>query len=221
MNRQFLKDMAANHYNYSFIHYRDSDSAGHAFGWGSPEYLQAVATVDGYLAEVFHLVETDPKLAGHTAIIVTTDHGGVGTNHGEAEQAVNYTIPVFVWGEGARSGDLYAMNRAARSDPGDDRPDYTSDGQPIRNGDTGNLALGLLGLGPIPGSMINVRQDLRVAVAGDYNGDGSVNAADYTVWRNTQGSADDLRADGNGDGVVDQADYDLWKSNVGAAVAHP
>jgi hypothetical protein len=113
------------------------------------------------------------------------------------------------------------MNRAARTDPGDGRPDYASHGQPIRNGGTGNLALALLGLGPIPGSTINVQQDLRASLAGDYNGDGSVNAADYTVWRNAQGSADDLRADGNGDGVVDRADYDLWKSSVGEAAAQP
>ena len=60
--------------------------------------MQAVATVDGYLAEVLQLVETDPELAGHTTIIVNTDHGGVGTDHSEADRAVNYTIPVFVWG---------------------------------------------------------------------------------------------------------------------------
>jgi len=218
MNRQFLQDMAANHYNYSFIHYRDTDSAGHAFGWGSPEYLQAVATVDGYLAQVLELVETDPQLAGHTAIIVNTDHGGVGTDHSEADRAVNYTIPVFVWGAGASRADLYAMNAQARTDPGDGRPDYVTHGQPIRNGDTGNLALKLLGLGPIPGSMINVHQDLRVALVGDYNGDGAVNAADYTTWQNSLGSADDLRADGNGNDIVDQADYDIWKAAMGAAV---
>jgi hypothetical protein len=219
MNRRFLADLAAKQINYSFVHYRDTDSAGHAFGWGSPEYRQAVAGVDGYLAAVIKLVETDPVLRGRTTIVVSTDHGGVGTNHDESDQAVNYTIPVFVWGAGVGRGDLYEINRDTRTDPGDTRPEYSTEHQPIRNGDTGNLALKLLGLGPIPGSMINAQQDLRVALAGDYNGDGSVNAADYTVWRNTQGSADDLRADGNGDGSVDQADYDLWKAAMSTPAA--
>jgi CSLREA domain-containing protein len=56
---------------------------------------------------------------------------------------------------------------------------------------------------------------------GDYNFDGIVDAIDYTVWRNTVGSADDLRADGSGeveglpDGVVDAFDYAWWKANYG------
>jgi hypothetical protein len=54
---------------------------------------------------------------------------------------------------------------------------------------------------------------------GDYNGDGVVNAADYTVWRDTLGSTTDLRANGDNNGAsagkIDQADYDLWKTNFG------
>lgn len=51
----------------------------------------------------------------------------------------------------------------------------------------------------------------------DYNGDGSVNAADYTVWRDSLGqTGDGLPADGNGDGTVDGIDYDNWKNNFGA-----
>ena len=47
-------------------------------------------------------------------------------------------------------------------------------------------------------------------IPGDYNGDGSVDAADYTVWRDTFGAMGaDLPADGNGDMVVDSLDYDL------------
>ena len=211
MNRQFLAEMAKRHFNYSFVHYRDTDSEGHAHGWGSPAYKRAIATIDAYLADVLALVETDPELAGKTAIVVTTDHGGIETNHGENELPENYTIPVLVWGAGVGRGDLYAMNAKSRTDPGEGRPDYNAPEQPIRNGDTGNLALKLLGLGPIPGSIINAKQDLRVTLAGDYNRDGTVDAADYPVWRNPLGSTTDLAADGNENGIVDEADYEVWK----------
>jgi hypothetical protein len=55
---------------------------------------------------------------------------------------------------------------------------------------------------------------------GDYNGDGLVGAADYTVWRNTAGSTTDFRADNTGpigvpDGVVDRLDFDYWKQHYG------
>ena len=53
---------------------------------------------------------------------------------------------------------------------------------------------------------------------GDYNGNGVVDAADYTVWRDTLGSQVDLRGDGNGDGMVDEADYVFWKDRFGNVV---
>lgn len=55
-------------------------------------------------------------------------------------------------------------------------------------------------------------------IVGDYNLDGIVDAADYTVWRTLSGQlGPDLAADGNGDGMVNQADYVLWRSNYGSA----
>jgi T5SS/PEP-CTERM-associated repeat protein len=62
------------------------------------------------------------------------------------------------------------------------------------------------------------------ALAGDYNGDGSVNAADYTVWRNTLGqsglalAADGTGASGNPDGIVDRLDYEFWKTHYGESL---
>ncbi len=54
---------------------------------------------------------------------------------------------------------------------------------------------------------------------GDYNHNGTVDAADYVVWRDTLGSTTDFRANGNNDGasmdVIDQADYDTWRSAFG------
>ncbi|MCA9186567.1 MAG: hypothetical protein KDA99_13155, partial [Planctomycetales bacterium] len=53
------------------------------------------------------------------------------------------------------------------------------------------------------------------SLAGDYNGNGSVDAADYTVWKDNFGSTSALDADGNGNGTVDAADYTIWKDNFG------
>ncbi len=53
-------------------------------------------------------------------------------------------------------------------------------------------------------------------LSGDYNGDGVVDAADYTVWRDNLGSTSNLSADGDGSGTVDGADYLVWKANYGS-----
>jgi hypothetical protein len=60
-------------------------------------------------------------------------------------------------------------------------------------------------------------------LTGDYNGDGQVDAVDYTVWRNSLGSDVDLAADGNLNGtvfgnVVEFADYQRWKANYGSSL---
>ncbi len=52
-------------------------------------------------------------------------------------------------------------------------------------------------------------------LAGDYNRNGIVDAADYVVWRKTIGSSSDLMADGSGDGVVDVRDYHYWRFRFG------
>lgn len=53
---------------------------------------------------------------------------------------------------------------------------------------------------------------------GDYNGNGIVDAADYTVWLDTLGSSSNLAADGNGNEIIDAADYLVWKKNFGNLV---
>jgi len=57
---------------------------------------------------------------------------------------------------------------------------------------------------------------LVTVLAGDYNQDGVVDAADYSVWRNSLGAVgSNLAADGNGNGRVDAADYSVWKLHFG------
>ncbi len=52
---------------------------------------------------------------------------------------------------------------------------------------------------------------------GDYNNNGTVDAADYAVWRNNLGQSVMLPNDST-PGTVMQADYDVWRAHFGEAV---
>lgn len=52
---------------------------------------------------------------------------------------------------------------------------------------------------------------------GDFNNNGKVDAADYTIWRNNLGQPEGNLLNGNGNGgTIDQTDYALWKTNFGS-----
>ena len=67
-----------------------------------------------------------------------------------------------------------------------------------------------------------------VGNGGDYNDDGTVNAADYVAWRDklgTSGTPGSVIGDGTGDdlmgtpdGDVDQFDYNFWRSRFGNVI---
>jgi Glucose / Sorbosone dehydrogenase len=60
-------------------------------------------------------------------------------------------------------------------------------------------------------------------LSGDYNADGTVDAADYTIWRDTLGQSVTAHsgADGDGSGTIDAGDYTVWASNYGQTVHTP
>jgi hypothetical protein len=55
---------------------------------------------------------------------------------------------------------------------------------------------------------------------GDYNGDGIVSHADYSVLGDAFVTGD-LSADGNTDGVVDNGDFAIYRANYGTTASHP
>lgn len=148
--------------HFTFVHFGETDAAGHKFGWGGEEYNAALIAIDGYLGRIMAQATTNALLKGKTDIILTADHGGEGKDHGDATKAIDYTIPFYVWGCDVTPGDLYTLNRGTRKEPGTGRPLYSEPLQPVRNAEVGNLALSLLHLPAIPGSTLDVRQDLAV-----------------------------------------------------------
>jgi len=130
--------------------------------------MNSILTIDGYLGEIF---ETIDAFASPPFLILTSDHGGTpGTfSHLDETVGTNYTIPFYVWGPGVKAGaDLYELN-PDYDDPGPGRPETKSPTLPIRNGMAGNLALQLLGLPHIPGSVFNVAQQFRVSDPPDFS----------------------------------------------------
>lgn len=70
------------------------------------------------------------------------------------------------------------------------------------------------------------KMKLTVTVAtdpllGDYNIDGTVDAADYNAFRDALGSTSALAADGNKNGIVDPVDYHVWSHHFGASQESP
>ena len=55
-----------------------------------------------------------------------------------------------------------------------------------------------------------------VGLLGDYNDDGTIDAADYTVWRDVLAAGGTELTNDPTPGTVDESDYAYWKANFGA-----
>lgn len=65
-----------------FIQFNSIDASGHQNGYGTPNYLRDVETIDGYIGEVYDAYKSAGVIED-TLFIVTADHGGINTAHGE------------------------------------------------------------------------------------------------------------------------------------------
>jgi len=160
VNTYITQQKSASPNQYAFLHINEPDAYGHSDGWGSAIWNSHVVDVDTMLGNIFQLIQDVPAMTGNTAIILTADHGNQDNPPTGADR---YSVPFYVWGPGVTAGaDLYALNAVNRQ-VASSYPMTTYSGiQPIRNAEASNLALDLLGLGPIPGSMFNFTQDLVV-----------------------------------------------------------
>lgn len=156
-----------NRIEFVFFHVRSADERGHESGWSSDGYRVGVREADEVVGDLLAVIDRNPVWARSTAIIVTADHGGPAGERSHHDESLpgNFVVPFGVWLPGIDpGGDLYELNDGRRRDPGSSQPPLTGP-QPIRTHEVANLALDLLGYGPVPGSTFNSDQDLRIGRA--------------------------------------------------------
>lgn len=86
--------------NLCFIHFADSDGAGHAYGWGSPEQKQSLEDEDAALKTVMNAI-SDAGIEKSSVVICTADHGGHARTHG-SKSPEDMTIPWIIYGDGVK-----------------------------------------------------------------------------------------------------------------------
>ena len=93
---------------------------------------------------------------------------------------------------------------------------------PVQLGSATGSNLDVLATRKVTGSSGSILLSAEVVgaddgLAGDYNQDARVDAADYTWWQDTVGQTVPVGsgADGDQNGTVDQGDYQIWRDNFG------
>jgi hypothetical protein len=163
-------------------------------------------------AVVFGEVTADKSIIGVSGGIGLIDNGGnlVGTNDAPIDPLLG---PLTDNGGPTMTHELLAGSPAIDAgDPAavagvDGVPEFDQRGATYLRVSGGRIDMGAFEVQPI----------VLPALLGDYNLDGNVDAADYTVWGNTFGNvvAPFAGADGSGNGSVDEDDYGVWKASFG------
>jgi predicted AlkP superfamily pyrophosphatase or phosphodiesterase len=159
LTRAVRADLVEHQRAFTFLHLGAADAAGHAHGFMSQGYLQSVRRTDARLGSILATIEGEDSL-DDLVVVLTSDHGGRGRSHDDPTRLANYRVPFMVWGPGVAPDNLYDLNPTF-ANPGKRRVGFAAR-QPIRNGDVANLTASLLGLGPVPHSLWDRNQDLRV-----------------------------------------------------------
>jgi hypothetical protein len=115
----------ANHPAMLFVHLDNVDHTGHDEGWGTAAYYHAVADADKHIGEFLDMVR-ESGVQDRTYVLVTSDHGGKGRNHGKSSLVeiqipwvINgpdiapgrITTPVYIYDTAATIAWIYGLNQ--------------------------------------------------------------------------------------------------------------
>jgi hypothetical protein len=207
-----------------FVQLDQVDVAGHSSGWGSTAYNTALANVDGLIGDILTAINQRPGVVGGIEdwlVLMTSDHGGLGTSHFAGQGLINWEVPFVVSGPSIPDGAALQQGTLRDVVP---------------------TALWHLGIDPYALGLDGTVRGLPVlpptGVEGDINldgllqGDGTGPVATDDVsaflagWLTTgQGAIAQryVRGDLNLNGVTDLADWAILNRlspTMGAAVAH-
>jgi len=98
-----------------FVHLDNVDHTGHEYAWGSREYYKAVADADGYVGQMIDMLKS-VSAQDSTYVLVTSDHGGKGREHGK-NSLTEIQIPWILVGPNVVAGrvasSVYTFDTAA------------------------------------------------------------------------------------------------------------
>ncbi len=81
----------------TFIHFGEPDGVGHNIGHDTPEYYEAVEKIDSLIGDIVTVLKQN-DLLDDTAIIFSSDHGGIGKGHG-GKTLEEIEIPWIIYGK--------------------------------------------------------------------------------------------------------------------------
>lgn len=146
-----------------FLHFDQVDGAGHSGGWGSPQQLASITTVDSLIGNVMTALNTRPGVVSGDEdwlVLVTADHGGTRGEFGHyaAQGLENWEVPFIISGPSVQ--------------PGTQMPQGT-----LR--DVAATALWHLGIDPLVAGLDGTVRGLDYPPIGDLDQDGDLDLDDW------------------------------------------
>ena len=200
------------------------DSEAVAIDESTERWTFTLTAADG--GEVYDPSDPGAWRAMHLRELGVGDFGGPDAGltsanlEGTAGGAAAQRIEFYADGVLVETADLQATADGGVTSPSGELRLEQSLGNPgVILFDDGVFSAGDLGVTEI--RLVSEVSVVASTLAGNYNGDGVIDAADYDAWVAQYGMAvtPGSGADGNGDGIVDAADYTVWRAAVAGVTA--
>lgn len=105
----FLEIFEENKPTFSFVLLPNVDYIGHQFVDSRPEYLSAIEDADKAI-EVLIRRLVEKNIFSESLIVITSDHGRTGKDHGNCSLPTDMTIPIIKIGKDFEKGEAQAQN---------------------------------------------------------------------------------------------------------------